>query len=156
MAKRKVITNWIMNAVMYFIIGVFLCTYPVALRDFLVTVVGIAFMILGVIDILYRRAFSGALWIIFGIAAIVVQMYYPVERYAFIVMGVCVILQGISSLFFALKPRNIGILTIAGVLVLLGILLVLGKWISADWYFIAIGAILILSGIFRFAGSKLF
>ena len=156
MSKRGVITNWILNAVMYFIIGVFLSMYPIANHDFLFSVIGIAFMVLGVIDILYRRSFSGALWLILGVASIVVQMYYPNERYFFIVAGVCVVLQGISSLFFALKPRNLGILIVAGVLILLGVLLIVGKWILADWYFIAIGVIFILSGIFRFAGSKLF
>ena len=150
MAKRKkASSDALVMAILYIVIGILFIAFRSALLNWMLTVTGVLAIAYGIYLIVKKQLVLGIIFVAVGIALILGGWLFL--EIALIVLGVVLIIYGAKDLVSLLQAKGktpVFPVLVACLTILAGILLVVSKWAFLDWFFIVIGAILIVDGIF--------
>lgn len=148
MAKsKKHVSNNVVYALLYILIGVLFIVFKSSMFNWLMTIVGVVFIALGVIDILHKNLTNGIIEAVIGIVIILGGWLFL--EIVFIVFGALLIVKGATDLVKQFQgKRDVVKIIIAILTIALGILLIVSKWVVLEWFFIVIGVAFILDGAF--------
>ena len=149
MAKsKKPSADTFVMAILYIVIGILFIAFRSALLNWMLTVTGILAIAYGIYLIVKKQIVLGIIFVAVGIALILGGWLFL--TIALIVLGVVLIIYGAKDLIALLQAKGktpVFPVLVACLTILAGILLVVSKWAFLDWFFIVIGAILIVDGV---------
>ncbi len=153
--KTKKVNSSLLTALMYIVVGLLFCIFRASVLNWLLTIVGVLFIVLGVLDALNKNWVPAAVDVAIG--AIIILGGWLFVEIVLIVFGVLIALKGVTSLMDALKPRkkSIADIVFAGLTIFVGVMLVVSKWLMLDWFFIVLGIVFIVDGILELCGKQL-
>ena len=150
MAKKGKIPSWLVYSLVMILVGILLCVGGAAsasdILGILITVIGVLWIVFGVLDLLTADLVSGILFLVLGILLVVFA--WTIAWVAFLVLGILMLIYGLLGLV-----RKTG--TVLGNILelVLGILILLiafGNhlaWDFANVFFYIAGALMIVDGI---------
>ncbi|MBO4573493.1 MAG: DUF308 domain-containing protein [Clostridia bacterium] len=152
-AKRSI--NWeeLLTAAVYILIGIL---FIVLKRDFLnliLTVAGVLFIVLGIINVIRGDLIPGIIDIAIG--AIIILGGWLFVEIILIVFGVLLVVKGVMDFLAAYKPFSFWGVLLAVLTAVFGVLLIVEKWVIVDWYYIILGVIFVISGTISLVGTLL-
>lgn len=159
MKKRKSNkSNELLTAIALILIGGLFIIYKGEVISIAMSLIGITLVVLGIIDILRARAFSGVVKLVF--AALVVLAGWLFVTLALYVLGAFLLIAGITQLI-AISKLKIKKLTLPAVMhiaqpiiyILVAICLFFNQGGAISWVFILSGVFLILDGIAGIIGA---
>ena len=153
MADLKKSHSNLVNALIYIVLGVLFCVFKASTLEWMLTIAGIVFIVLGVLDLVKKEYISGAVSI--GIGAIIILCGWLFVEIVLIVFGVLLAIKGGLAMIDAVKGKSIVDIVFAGITIAAGIMLIISKWALIDWFFIIIGIILIVNGALELVGKEL-
>ncbi len=151
MAKQRNDTS-IFNALLYIVVGVLFIVFKHSMLEWLLTVVGVLFIVFGIIDIVRGGLLSGIISIILGIVIILGGWLFI--QVVLIIFGVLLTIKGVLGFFTSFKPFSLLGIIFSALTVFIGVLLIVATWQVVDWYYIVIGVVFIVSGVFELFGFK--
>ena len=133
-------------------LGALLAIFKSQMLSWAMTVAGIVFIVLGVLDLSKKRTTSGAINLIIGIAILVLG--WALTSIVLLVLGVLLAIKGLMDLVDALKAKKKSVLRIvaSALTMILGLALAFGNGLN-DLIF-AVGILLIVDGILGLIGSR--
>ena len=159
MKKRKNNkSNELLTAIALILIGGLFIIYKGEVISIAMSLIGITLVVLGIIDILRARVFSGVVKLVF--AALVVLAGWLFVTLALYVLGAFLLIAGITQLI-AISKLKIKKLTLPAVMhiaqpviyILVAICLFFNQGGAISWVFILSGVFLILDGIAGIIGA---
>lgn len=159
MKKRKSNkSNELLTAIALILIGGLFIIYKGEVISIAMSLIGITLVVLGIIDILRARVFSGVVKLVF--AALVVLAGWLFVTLALYVLGAFLLIAGITQLI-AISKLKIKKLTLPAVMhiaqpiiyILVAICLFFNQGGAISWVFILSGVFLILDGIAGIIGA---
>lgn len=152
MAKLKRFDKNMTNAVLYLLVGILFCIFRAGVLNWLLTVVGVLFIVQGVVSLLQKDIAGGVTGLVIGLLVILGGWLFI--EIVMILFGVLVILKGVTSLLSALKrQKNTVPILMSGLTLFVGIMLIVSRWAMLDWFFIILGVIFIVNGLLALIGS---
>ncbi len=152
MAKSKAISKELINAILYIVVGALFCILQSRVLNWLLTAVGVLFIVQGVLSILKKDLKSGIISIAIG--ALLILGAWLFITVVLIIFGALLIVKGVLDLLTALKNKdNIMPIVVAALTIVLGILVICSNWL--DWFFIVVGVLFIANGVLALFGKKL-
>ena len=145
MAKKKNSNAAQITALLYIVIGALFIIFKAGVLNWLMTAVGVLFIVNGIIDITKERTVNDIVNIAIG--AVIILGGWTFVEIVLIVFGVLLALKGLLDLFAALKAKKLFPILSSILTIVAGVLLVLGKWVMLDWFFIALGVLLVIDGL---------
>ena len=159
MKKRKSNkSNELLTAIALILIGGLFIIYKGEVISIAMSLIGITLVVLGIIDILRARVFSGVVKLVF--AALVVLAGWLFVTLALYLLGAFLLIAGITQLI-AISKLKIKKLTLPAVMhiaqpviyILVAICLFFNQGGAISWVFILSGVFLILDGIAGIIGA---
>lgn len=143
------------TSVIYIVLGLLLAVFKGNVISWAMTVAGVLLIIFGVLGIVKGKTLYGVIGLVIGI--LIVVCGWTIVDIAITVLGVLVAVKGVVDLIEALKvKKNTLPIVYAALTILAGVLLAVAKWLVFDWFFIVVGVLLIVDGIFGLLGKKIF
>lgn len=153
MAKTKKLDRNVWNGILYILVGVLFCVFRAATLQWLLTIVGILFLVQGVLSITKKDTYGGAISLVLGLLLILGGWLFV--EIVLIVFGVLIIVKGVMDLTEALKhKKNLLPIVVACVTLAVGILLIVSRWAMLDWFFILLGIFFVVDGVLALMGKK--
>ncbi len=153
MAKRKIniqMNNSFILAVAYIIVGVLFIAFKGEVISWLMTGLGILFIVQGILDVVAGKTVNGLVEIIIGALAIVFG--WAVVAIAVLVLGALIVANGVIGL---LKNKGMMSLLINVLAIVFGILLIVNNFAALAWLYYVIGAFFIIDGVLMLFGKRL-
>ena len=159
MKKRKSNkSNELLTAIALILIGGLFIIYKGEVISIAMSLIGITLVVLGIIDILRARVFSGVVKLVF--AALVVLAGWLFVTLALYVLGAFLLIAGITQLI-AISKLKIKKLTLPAVMhiaqpviyILVAICLFFNQGAAISWVFIVSGIFLMLDGVVALVGA---
>ncbi len=145
--SKKYYGNNVVYALLYILVGVLFIVFKNSILNWLMTIVGVVFIALGVIDIIHNRYTNGIIEAVIGIVIILGGWLFI--EIILIVLGALLIVQGVVDFVKQLQGhKNALKIIVAVITIALGVLLIVSKWLVVDWFFIVVGVVFILDGAF--------
>ena len=141
-AKRKSLDT---TALLYIAIGILFIIFKAAALDWMMTVVGVLFIVNGIIDIAKKRLLPGVAGIIIG--AVIILCGWTVIDLVLTIFGILLTAKGVLDFFHFFKKKKLIPLISSILTVVIGVLFVIGNVIAQPWFYIVIGVVLIVDGI---------
>ena len=150
MAKKPSIN--VSSPILYIVLGALLMIFRTQMLVWAMTIAGIIFAAMGVLDIIKGRTTSGIFNIALG--AIILVVGFTILDIVLIVLGVLIAAHGVLDLVQILKEKKKNILSIvfAALTVAIGIALAFGNLLG-DFIWI-IGLLLVIDGVLGLLGIK--
>ena len=152
MAKKLNLGNKATTAIAYIVIGALLCIFKSQTLNWLLVGTGILCIALGIYYLMGKDMTSGIIYVAVGVVLILGGWLFV--ELALIILGVLLALRGVVDLADAMKTKRNSAILSAVITITVGILLVLGKFVMVDWFFVILGAILVVDGILILVGMK--
>ena len=141
MAKRK---NQMMASLLYIVIGVLFVVFRVNTLHWMMTAVGLAFVIAGAVDLSKRSNISGIASLAIGVAVLILG--WVATQIVLVVLGCLLALKGLLALAEAIRRKKSAFeIFISAVTLALGVLLALGN--AMEILVLIVGILLIADGI---------
>lgn len=153
MANSKKLDSNILNAILYIAVGILFCIFRSGLLGWLMTIVGIVFVINGVIRFINSDTVAGIISAVIGVVVILGGWLFV--DIVLLVFGILVIIKGVTDLIDAVKSKVTANIITACVTLAVGILLIISKWALMDLIFIILGAVFIVNGVLSLLGKEL-
>ncbi len=153
--KKKIsfkLSNDLMTAILYIVIGVLCCVLKTQEIDVMFTVIGSLFVIQGILSVVEKDWVNAGINLVVGVVIIVFA--WALTDIILVIFGILIILSGVQQLVPALKQKNIMPVLAAAITIAIGIMLVVAKYVLADWIFIVVGIIFIVNGVLKLLGKK--
>ncbi len=148
MATNKKANN-LNTAIIYILVGVIFCIFKASLLNWLMTAVGVLFIVQGVLKFMKNDVKSGVIDAVIGVLVILGGWLFL--SIVLLVFGVLVLVSGVLELLGELKKSKSTNLIAPVLKILLGAFLLFGNFFQAlDWVFIAIGVLFIIDGALYF------
>ena len=149
MAKKK--NSELFSALLYILIGALLAVFKEGVLDWAIFVVGVIFIVSGVLEVVKKKYFGGAISLTIGIAILILGGI--LKDIVFLVLGILIAIKGFISLIAALNQKKKNALEILFPLltIALGVLLAFGN-LAGIIIFIA-GILLVIDGIIGLIGA---
>ena len=149
MAKKK--NSELFSALLYILIGALLAVFKEGVLDWAIFVVGVIFIVSGVLEVVKKKYFGGAISLTIGIAILILGGI--LKDIVFLVLGILIAIKGFVSLIAALNQKKKNALEVLFPLltIALGVLLAFGN-LAGIIIFIA-GILLVIDGIIGLAGA---
>ena len=149
MAKK---TINISSPILYLVLGILLMVFKMQMLSWAMTFAGIAFVVMGVLDIIKNRTKSGIFNIALGVIILVVG--WTILNIVLLVLGVLIAARGVMDLVEVLKrkKRNALKVILAALTIALGVALALGDLLgNLIW---VVGLFLVIDGALGLIGAK--
>lgn len=151
--KLQLTTNNVLTCLFYAVIGLLLVIMKGGSLNILMTIVGILFIGIGVIDAIQNKDLvKGIVEMVLGIAIIVFG--WLIADIVLLVFGVLLIVKGVMELLNTYKRGVAAVLSPLATIVI-GILLVVAKWALMDVMCIIAGVIFLINAALALFGRKL-
>ena len=149
MAKKK--NSELFSALLYILIGALLAIFKEGVLDWAIFVVGVIFIVSGVLEVVKKKYFGGAISLTIGIAILILGGI--LKDIVFLVLGILIAIKGFVSLIAALNQKKKNALEVLFPLltIALGVLLAFGN-LAGIIIFIA-GILLVIDGIIGLIGA---
>ena len=154
MSKSKfTIDNNLLQAILYIVVGLLFCIFRASALNWLLTIVGILFVVQGVLCLTRKDTVGGVVGLVIGLLLIFGGWFFV--SFVMIVFGVLIIVKGVLDLMNAMKQKNnllpliLAVLTIA-----VGVLLIVAQSLTLNWFFILLGIVFIVNGVLALVGKK--
>lgn len=146
--SSKKVSNGVVYALLYIVLGVLFIVFKSGMLKWLMTIAGIVFIALGIFDIIKKRLTQGIIETVIGVVIIVGGWLFV--EIVLLVFGALLIVKGVTDLIKACqsKSKDFSKILCAVITAIVGILLVVAKWVTLDWFFIVLGAVFIIDGLF--------
>jgi uncharacterized membrane protein HdeD (DUF308 family) len=150
MAKKQSLS--LSSPILYIILGALLVIFKAQMLSWAMTIAGIVFAALGIVDIVKGRTAGGAVNLIIGILILVLGN--TLLNLVLIVLGVLIAVKGLVDLreVFKRKKRNALMLVFPIISIVVGIALAFGNLLGN--LIVIIGVLLIADGILGLLGAK--
>ena len=142
--KSKTVSNALIYALVYILIGVLLLIFKAAVAVWCVVAIGVLLIVQGVLDMVNRRLVQGILEAAIGVLAIVFAA--AITKYAIMVLGIVLLVWAVLRLFDNSRKGPLALLYIVSAIVV-GVLMIVAAFKVLDWFFIVIGILLIIEGV---------
>ncbi len=154
MAKKKVdIGNNLIEGLLTILLGVLFLILQGNVISIAMTVIGVMFIVLAVMDFVAKDVLPGVVKAVIGVVTIVFGWAFV--SVALIVMGVVLIIRGVYGIYLAIKTKaNIFAYVGSALSLVIGVLLLIAWRQAVDTYFIVSGIILIVEGVLTIFGAK--
>ncbi len=151
MAKKNQfkISDNIITAALYIIVGILFCIFKAGVLNFTMTVIGALLIVAGVLRILKKQLTEGIIFAALGVLIILGGWLFV--DVILLVLGVFLAAKGVLDLLTAIKYNNLAATVSSAITILVGIMLVVSKWALLDWIFIILGVILAVDGVILLA-----
>ena len=151
--KLQLTTNNVLTCLFYAVIGLLLVIMKGGSLNILMTIVGILFIGIGVIDAIQNKDLvKGIVEMVLGIAIIVFG--WLIADIVLLVFGVLLIVKGVMELLNTYKRGVAAVLSPLATIVI-GILLVVAKWALMDVMCIIACVIFLINAALALCGRKL-
>ncbi len=150
MAKKTKLN--ISSPILYLILGILLMIFKAQMLSWAVTIAGIAFVIMGVVDIINKRTKSGIINVALG--AIILVVGWTLLGIVLLVLGILIAAKGVMDLLDVLKSKKRNALGIvfAAFTIAIGVALAFGDVLgNLIW---VIGLLLVIDGALGLLGAK--
>ncbi len=141
MATKKS-TNLI-NAILYIAIGILFCL-QIGL-ELMLTIAGVVFLVLGIIDLIKKHWFSGAISVFIG--AIILLGANLFINIVMLVFGILIAIKGLISLIESIRRKRALDLIFAVLTLVAGVLIALNTGTVITWVMIVVGVVMIIDGV---------
>ena len=150
--QNKKLDSNLITAILYIIVGALFCIFKGEIISWIMTIVGVLYIVQGVMDILNKDLTKGI--INCGIGVLILVLGWLFLTVASIIFGVLIIIKGAKELLEVLKAKKKNIFDLIApiVTIVIGAMLIAGKFL--DWLFIVVGVIFIINGVLEFLGKK--
>ena len=140
------------SPLLYIVLGALLVIFKSQMLSWAMTIAGIFFLVMGIIDLTKGRTMAGSINIIIGVAILVLG--WLVLNVVLLVLGVLIAIKGVTELIDVLKRkrRNIIQLLFPILTIVIGVSLALGDALGD--IIAIVGILLIVDGILGLVGSK--
>ena len=146
--SNKKVSNGVVYALLYIVLGVLFIVFKSGMLNWLMTIAGTVFIALGIFDIIKKRLTQGIIEAVIGVVIILGGWLFV--EIVLLVFGALLIVKGVTDLIKACqsKSKDFSKILCAVITAIVGILLVVAKWVTLDWFFIVLGAVFIIDGLF--------
>lgn len=150
MAKKT--NDKLSSPVLYIALGVLLAIFRSAIIDWGIYLVGLFFVISGIVDIVKKRTSSGVVNLVIGIVLMVLGGMF--KKIVLIALGVMLIVRGALDLAAVLKrkKKNALMLVLPILTIVMGVALGFGG--GLDTIILVVGILLIVDGVLGLVGNK--
>lgn len=148
--SKKANSNLI-SALIYIIIGVLFIVFKGGMLNVAMTIAGIVFIVLGVLDVIAKNWTNGAVSLVIGVALLIFGNL--LTNVVLIVFGVLIAIKGLLSLIDELKKKNkstYGII-FAVLTIIVGFLLAFGR--GLDIIIVVCGVVFLVDGVLGLASA---
>ena len=144
MAKKKV-DSALFSAILYIVLGALLAIFRDQMIAWAMTIAGIVFVVVGVLELIKRNWVGGAVSLIIGILIIVLG--HVVTEVVLLVLGILLAIKGLVALIDAIKGKK-GVLAILFPILtmIIGLFLAFGNGLGI--LLLIGGILLIVDGVF--------
>ena len=145
MAKKKNFDTNLFVSILYVVLGLLLIIFPGDALQIAMTLAGIFFIISGILELVKKNWFGGAISLIIGIVVLVLG--WTIVDIVLLVLGILIAVKGLIALINALKKRKKNALSIlfAILTIVVGLILAFGNALTVMT--IIAGALLVINGI---------
>ena len=149
MAKKR--KSELISSLLYILIGTLLVIFQDRTIGWAMTVMGVLFIIFGILDLVGSNWGSGAVSLIIGIAILVLG--WVVTEIVLLVFGILIAVKGVIALIEALRTfkKNVVDIVFAVLTVVIGIMLAFGNGLNV--LIIIAGVMLMFNGILGLIGA---
>ncbi len=152
MAKKQSFN--LSSPLLYIILGALLFIFGLELIGLLMTIAGIFFVVMGIVDLVRRRVVSGVVNLV--IAAIIIYLGWAIGEIVLTILGIIIVAKGVLDLFSLLKHKRVNVLNVIFVVltVAIGLMLAVSPSGFLQTAMKIAGALLIVDGILGLIGAK--
>ena len=149
MAKKR--NSELISSLLYILIGALLVIFQDRTIGWAMTVMGVIFIVFGILDLIGSNWGSGAVSLIIGIAILVLG--WVVTEIVLLVFGILIAIKGVIALIDALRSskKNVVDIIFAILTVVIGIMLAFGNGLNI--LIIVAGVMLMFNGILGLIGA---
>lgn len=152
-AKLDLSLNNILTCALYAVIGILLLVLKAGSLGILMTVIGVIFIALGIIDIVQGGGLlKGIIEIVIG--AVIITCGWTIAAWALLIFGVLLIIKGALDLIKNLG-KGLSALLAPIVTIVIGVLLVISKFALIDVICIIAGVVFIINAVLTLFGKSL-
>lgn len=143
MAKKN--NSELFSAILYIVIGILLVVFKSQTLNWAMTIVGLVFVISGILDLIKKNYTGGAVSLIIGIAILVLG--WAAAKIVLLVLGILIAVKGIVAFIeaFNKKKANALDLVFPVLTVVVGLMLAFGN--ALDIMIIIVGVLLAIDGV---------
>ena len=145
MAKKKSFDTNLFVSILYVVVGLLLIIFPGEALKWAMTVAGVFFIISGILELVKKNWFGGAISLIIGIVILVLG--WTIIDIVLLVLGILIAIKGVIALVNALKKRKKNALSIlfAVLTIVVGLVLAFGNALPVMT--IIAGVLLVINGV---------
>ena len=136
--------NGLLSSILYIVIGALLIAFRNEMMAWAMTIVGVMFLLFGILEVIKLHFTSGAVSIIIGIVVLVLG--WTLVDIVMLVLGILLAIKGVLALPGAILSRRNKLLKILMALLTVGIGLVVAFGNALGWVIVVAGAMLIVDG----------
>lgn len=151
--KLDLSTNNLFTCAFYAIIGILLIVLKAGSLGILMTIVGVLFIALGVVDIVKGNNLTKAI-VNLAIGAVIIVCGWLIADIVLLIFGVLLIVKGVTDIAKNYKAGFESLLSPIACLVI-GILLVVSKWALLDVMCVIAGVLFIVNAVLALFGKAL-
>ena len=156
-------TSAILSALMTLGLGVLCIILKASVVDVAITVLGIVFLVVGIIDLVGKNIVAGVIKAALGVAVLVFGLGALLKDLAFLILGIVLLIYGVLELvkriisLFKKRTKRvwakiIGIVE-AALWIVGAIFLITNTGTAVDWVVIAVGILFIVDGVLGLVGA---
>lgn len=149
MAKKT--NSELFTSLLYIIVGVLLAVFPGKALGWAMTIIGVVFVVSGVLDLIKGNMMGGLISLVIGIAVLVLG--WTLTGIVLLVLGILIAVKGVVALLDALKKSNKGLMALLFPIltIVIGVLLAFGN--ALEIMVIIGGILLAANGVVGLLGS---
>lgn len=149
MAKKT--NSELFSSLLYIVIGILLVVFKSQTLNWAMTIVGLFFVISGVLDLVKKNYTGGAVSLIIGIAILVLG--WAAAQIVLLVLGILIAVKGIVAFIDAFKKKRTNALDLVFpvLTVVVGLMLAFGN--ALDIMIIIVGVLLAVDGVLGLIAS---
>ena len=150
MAKKQSLS--ISSPLLYIILGALLVLFKDQMLGWAMTIAGIFFIVMGVLDVLKKNLSSGLVNLFIGVA--IIAAGWLIAGIVLLVLGLFIAFRGVMDLLAVLKLKSKGLMKFLSpvLTIIIGLALAFGNGVGI--IITVVGVLLILDGVLALLGRK--
>ena len=142
--------NELFSSLLYIVIGVLLAVFPGEALGWCMTIVGVLFIVSGVLDLIKRNLIGGGVSLVIGMA--ILLLGWKLLDIVVLVLGILIAVKGVIALIDAIRGHGNAITVVfAALTIAIGAFLAFGNAVA--WIVIVCGVLLAVDGVLGLVGS---
>lgn len=135
----------VVTAIAYIVAGVCFCIFKAGVLSWLMTVLGLLFIVQGIVRLTRNSQTEGVTLIVIG--AVILIGGWLFVRVALLILGAVLAGRAVMSLMGQKNPRKTVEVLYDVLSLVVGVCLVISPWAMIGWFFVTIGVLFIIRGV---------